>query len=85
MADRSFVVTNESWLPVQNVTVQVFDLDAPNSVLLEGATDIGGVVTFASADLAALSPTRFHFRPLARRASGGSDSGVLRLNEIVPF
>ena len=85
MADRSFVVTNESWVPIQNVTVQVFDLDAPSSALLEGTTDAGGVVTFLDADLAALAPKRFHFRPLTRRASGGDQSGVMRLNEITPF
>ena len=89
MADRSFVLTDESWLPVKLAIVQVFDLDDPDLALLEKKTDIGGVVTFLSADLAALSPKRFFFRPLTRRTSGVfgdvSQSGVLRLNEIIPF
>ena len=79
----TFVVTNESWLPVRDAVVECFDLDNPDNVLLRATTDKGGVATFESSDISGIaSGVRYFFRPDVRRASNGHHNGVLRLNQV---
>ena len=85
MADTEIgPLLSEDFLPQIGVTIECFDLDAPHRVLLRATTDLGGIATFAEADITALSGTRYFFRPLERRFSGMFGerelSGMLRMN-----